>query len=76
MGKVLVLLLVVVVALAVMSIVKRNRMTSSRAAPQLKVMKSCAHCGLLVEAEEAGVVAHEGQVYCSEAHRHLGPKVS
>jgi uncharacterized protein len=77
MGKFILVVAVIVAVLALMSIVKRNRMGQHKAkqpsaAPRLNAMLACAHCGTHVPDTDA--LAHGGQAYCSPAHRDLGPK--
>jgi uncharacterized protein len=41
------------------------------ASAEPQAMVSCAHCGVHLPQTEA--LQHEGQAYCSEAHRIAGP---
>jgi len=75
MGRLLVLILLVVVAVwlvkrALLKAARSDESTPSPAKASEELVR-CAHCGLLLprgEARQAG-----GAIYCSEEHARLGP---
>ncbi|HYE71323.1 MAG TPA: PP0621 family protein [Aquabacterium sp.] len=79
------LLVLVVIAIGLWMLNKRLRGPASKAPPPgatpggprpprvPAVMVECAHCGLHLPAADA--VPDGAHVYCSEAHRRLGPRV-
>jgi uncharacterized protein len=73
MGRLLVLVLLVVIA--VWLIRRALRRAEMPEAPQTKAapeeLVRCAHCGLLLPRAEAR--QSEGVIYCSEEHARLGP---
>jgi uncharacterized protein len=71
MSKFLLLLLIAVVVVGGWWFSRRRVQGPGRAAPQIRTIAPCAHCGVHVPADE--VVMHDGKAYCSAAHRDLGP---
>ena len=51
--------------------VARRPGEEQRPAPAVEKMVRCAQCGVYLP--ESDGVAADGRVYCSEAHRQLGP---
>jgi len=74
MGRLLVLILLVVIAvLLVRRALRRAAMHGTRETNAVRdELVRCAHCGLLLPRAEARQSA--GAIYCSEEHARLGPE--
>lgn len=71
------LLVFLVVAIGLWALLKRVRGPADKAPPPSsqrapQAMVACAHCGLHLPAADA--VLEGSHIYCSDAHRLLGPR--
>lgn len=66
------LLLVVVVYLLIKRLWPKPPVVQQRASPPEELMVACAHCG--VNQPRSDSLLSDGQYYCCDAHRRLGPR--